>query len=149
MQEALRNGLSHALFDDVSAQIIAFPMKRDLPNRIREWRKRAGWTQAELAFRCNCSTPQISDLEIGNVELSLKWMRTVAEALSQRDGLYVSPADLLSASDNPRFSDPGQAHWNALYEQADDDGRKLLLRVSEAASGFSVGPDFAGERKAG
>lgn len=50
-------------------------------NRIRELREERGWSLEQLAERCNTTNQQISRLERGQRELTLRWMQRVASAL--------------------------------------------------------------------
>lgn len=60
-------------------------------NRIREFRKARGLTQAELAEPLRIDTTQVSRMERGTASLSIDRLQQIATILE------VSPADLLSA----------------------------------------------------
>lgn len=98
----------------------------DFPNRIRELRVAQTWSQDTLALAVGCSKPQISDLERGNIQLTVEWMRRIAPALG------VTPADLLSASDNPlKLSEPERELIERL-RTATPEQQATLERVAEA-----------------
>lgn len=50
-------------------------------NNIRNLRKNRGWSQGELAERANSTTSQISRLERGNLQLTVRWLELIANAL--------------------------------------------------------------------
>lgn len=51
-------------------------------NNIRTFRKKRGWSQGELAERANSTTSQISRLERGDLQLTVRWMDMIAAALN-------------------------------------------------------------------
>ena len=53
------------------------------------WRLRRGWTQEELARRARVPRPNLSAIERGRREVSLKTIRALALALDVRPGLLV------------------------------------------------------------
>jgi transcriptional regulator with XRE-family HTH domain len=55
-------------------------------NNLRAWREYRGLTAGELAKRAGTSAQVITDLETGAAELSDKWLRTLAPALSTTQG---------------------------------------------------------------
>jgi transcriptional regulator with XRE-family HTH domain len=59
------------------------------PNMLRIWREFRGLTAAELAKKAGTKTQIINDLENGAVELSRKWMDTLAPALGIKSGFLV------------------------------------------------------------
>lgn len=59
------------------------------PNRIKEFRERAGLSMAALAEKAGMSSSQVNKLEKGERGLTDVWMRRLATALGCR------PADLL------------------------------------------------------
>lgn len=61
-----------------------------MENRIREWRKRRGLTQKELADKAGSHWTSISRLENEHMQIDEKWLLAISTALE------VSPADLLS-----------------------------------------------------
>lgn len=69
-----------------------------MPNRIREHRKRLGWSQEKLADEAGTTTQQVSRLEKSQRRLADEWLERLARALA------VTKADLLSDA----FSIPGR-----------------------------------------
>lgn len=66
------------------------------PNYLEAWRKHRKLSQAELAELVGTSHQVIGYLERGRTQLSAKWLRILAEALSTTPGhlLDVNPDDL-------------------------------------------------------
>lgn len=58
-------------------------------NRIKQWRERRGFSQAELARRIGTSQPNLQRYEIGVQKLTVEMMALIADALG------VTPLDLL------------------------------------------------------
>lgn len=94
-------------------------------NRIRELRKQAKLSQAQLAELTGVSQPAISQLENDGLSLTVEWMRSFARVFG------VTPADILGDGDNPgRLSEEEQA----LIEQfrlANASQREMIRRVAE------------------
>jgi transcriptional regulator with XRE-family HTH domain len=68
------------------------------PNNLRAWREYRGFTVAELAKKSGLGTQTISELEAGNLDLSVKLLEPLAKALSTTAGFIV---DL-----DPKEADP-------------------------------------------
>lgn len=51
-------------------------------NRIRELRERVGMSQSELARRIGCGQSTLSEIETGRIDLKLRRMEAIAEALN-------------------------------------------------------------------
>lgn len=51
-------------------------------NNIRKLRKKRGWSQGELAEKANSTTSQISRLERGDLQLTVRWLELIANALN-------------------------------------------------------------------
>jgi transcriptional regulator with XRE-family HTH domain len=68
-----------------------------LPNRIREIRESKGLVLADVAERGRLSIAQVGDLERGDRQLTLRWMRVLAQVLE------VTPVELLKLDDNPNL----------------------------------------------
>ncbi len=51
-------------------------------NNIRALRKKRGWSQGELAERVNGTTSQISRLERGDLQLTVRWLDQIANAFN-------------------------------------------------------------------
>lgn len=103
-------------------------------NRIRELRKTAGLTQAELAELAGISQPAISQVENDERPLTVDWMRTFARIF------HCTVADLLGAQDNPDRLAPDEAELLAKYRAAADDQRALVHRVAEPLHPFGGAP---------
>jgi transcriptional regulator with XRE-family HTH domain len=95
-------------------------------NRIRHLRRAAGLNQVELAERVGLSQGQISNIENGDRNLSLEWMRRIARALN------VSPADLLDDTDNPHRLAADEQQAVDLLRVADADTRWLAVETLDA-----------------
>jgi transcriptional regulator with XRE-family HTH domain len=63
---------------------------RELGRRLRERREERGWTQAELAGRCDLHRTFIGSVERGERNVSVLNLRLIARTLR------VSPADLFA-----------------------------------------------------
>ena len=100
-----------------------------MQNRIRTIRKMRKLSQLRLAEAVGCSNVQISDLEKGNVQLTLNWMRRIAAALA------VDPADLLVEDDNPYILTEPEKILIDIYRAATQDTRlQILAAVSAIAN---------------
>lgn len=89
----------------------------ELPNRIAELRLARGWSQRELARRCEITHPALSKLEHGGTGATLRLVKRIA------DELGVSVAEL--------FVEPGDREQRLLIEQLfqslpADDRRRFL-----------------------
>lgn len=99
-------------------------------NRIRELRKKAGLSQAELARIVGISQPAISQIENDTRPLTIDWMRSLARIFG------VTAADILCDHDNPhRLSDEEQALLDN-FRAADEAQRALIGRVAEPLQPF-------------
>ncbi|PTR07888.1 MULTISPECIES: helix-turn-helix domain-containing protein [unclassified Novosphingobium] len=99
-------------------------------NRLRELRKRAGITQAELARKSGVSQPAISQLENDERPLTIDWMRTFARVFG------VTAADLLDDEDNPHRLDPEEIELVQNFRQAEEQQRQMVKRVAEPLTEF-------------
>lgn len=103
----------------------------EFPNRIRALRVAHDWSQDTLALAVGCSKPQISDLERGNIQLTVEWMRRVAQALG------VSPGELLNPADNPLLpADEAERELLERFRQASPEQQQNLVKVAEALAPF-------------
>jgi len=59
------------------------------PNNLRVWREFRGLTAGELAKKTGTTAQIITDLETGAVELSTKWLNTLAPALDTGPGFLL------------------------------------------------------------
>lgn len=101
-----------------------YPLAMRPRNRLRELRKKAGLSQAELAEQTGVSQPAISQLENDVLSMDLAWMRAFARALD------CTAADLLPDEDNPdRLSEEERALIHN-YRRAGGEQRAMLARVA-------------------
>lgn len=105
----------------------------EFPNRIRELRTSREWSLETLAGKVGCSKVQISDLERGLVQLTVDWMRRLAEPLG------VTPAELLTAQDNPLMLSEEERAIIARFRQGTPDQQENLARVTEALIPYRAG----------
>ena len=105
-------------------------------NRIRELRKKAGLTQAELGARVGLHQTQIGNLENGGRNLTFEWARRIAKAID--DSLNV--ADVLAEDDNPdRLSQEERALVND-FRRAAAEQQALVRRVAEPLTSYAAAP---------
>lgn len=100
----------------------------DDPNRIRELRTAAKLSQQKLGDLVGVSKMTISDLERGDMELTLNYMKRLAPALG------VQPADLLPRSLNPHALTAEERSYLDRYRMSDEDQRRMLERLAEAVT---------------
>jgi transcriptional regulator with XRE-family HTH domain len=98
----------------------------NLPNRIRELRLARDWSQDRLAEKVGCSKMQISDLERGNVSLTVEWMRRIAATLG------LSPGEMLNPEDNPLLPADEEREIVERYRHGSREQRESLARIAEA-----------------
>ena len=99
-------------------------------NRVRELRKRAGISQAELARMAGISQPAISQVENDTRPLTVDWMRTFARIFG------VTPADILCEEDNPHRLSAEELALLEHYRTAGDAQREMVQRVAEPLRPF-------------
>lgn len=105
-------------------------------NRIRELRKKAAMTQADLGRMVGLHQTQIGNIENGARALTFEWARRIASALQ------VPLADLLGEKDNPYRLTPEEAALISQFRDADSQQRELIQRVAEPISHFSNRRDW-------
>lgn len=112
---------------------MTYPLAMKPRNRLRQLRKAAGLSQAELAARTGVSQPAISQLENDVIAMDTGWMRAFARELD------CTPADLLADEDNPdRLSDEERALIHS-FREANAVQREMVLRVAAPAqAAYSV-----------
>lgn len=88
-----------------------------MTNRIKEHRKRLGWTQEKLAALADTSVQQISRLEKSQRGLDDKWLERLGRAMG------IAKADLLSDA----FRVPGRA--SSKSDLAKDDREADIIHV--------------------
>lgn len=119
----------------MSADIITLIPMDQSPNRIRELRMAEGMSQEELAGRARCSKMQISGLERGKPELTVHWMRRIADALG------VHPAELLRKDDNPHgAATEEERRMLAAFREAPHAFQHQLIAMSEAVATLTDTP---------
>ena len=96
------------------------------PNRIRELRMAADLSQQALGDRIGVTKVTISDLEKGNMQLTLDYMRRLAVALA------VLPADLLPLDDNPEALSADERRLIEQLRAASPDQRDQVRKVAGA-----------------
>ena len=99
-------------------------------NRIRELRKRARMSQAELGRMVGLHQTQVGNIENSQRSLTIEWARRFAKALN------VAVADLLVDEDNPYRLDHDEHNLVSTYRHASDDQRRNINRVAEALSEY-------------
>ncbi|WP_374414268.1 helix-turn-helix transcriptional regulator [Novosphingobium colocasiae] len=97
-------------------------------NRIREYRTKAGLSQAELGARVGLHQTQIGNLENGGRNLTFEWARRIAKALDVR------LVDLLSDEDNPDRLDDAERDLVHKFREAEPVQRQMIARVIEPIS---------------
>lgn len=118
----------------MSAEVLHFFRVIDAPNRIRELRMEAGLSQQALGDAVGVSKVTISDLERGEMQLTVDYMRRLAKALD------VEPADLLSRTDNPIALSRDERELIERLRDADPELRDQLRKVADVILPFK-GPD--------
>lgn len=97
------------------------PVLRNVGVNLRDYRRRAGLSQAALAQRSNVSRRTIINLEAGDANVGLSVLDHLAAALG------VGFVDLVSAPLSPRSS------INELAWRGDDDDSRAVLLCSASA----------------
>lgn len=95
-------------------------------NRLRELRKAAGLTQIELAARTGVTQSSISQIENGNMPLTVEWMRAFAREIG------CAPSDLLVDADIPDRLSEEERLLVAAYRNSPPEAR-VFLRTSASA----------------
>lgn len=103
-------------------------------NRLRELRKAAGLSQAELAAETGVSQPAISQIENDASPMDTRWMRAFARALG------CAPADLLDDQDNPDRLSEEERELIHKYRQASREQQELIARVAAPVEAFKPAP---------
>lgn len=122
---SIRKGLNGSI---VSAEILQLVPMEDLPNRIRALRMAAmpRMSQQALGDQIGVSKMTISDLERGEIELTLDYMRRISRALG------VLPSDLLLPHDNPEALNAEERALIERLRSATTEERETLHRVTDA-----------------
>lgn len=104
---------------------MAYPLVMRPRNRLRELRKAAGLSQAELAARTGVSQPAISQIENDVLAMDTRWMRAFARELG------CAPADLLEDEDNPDRLTDEERELIHSFRLATREQRAMITRVAE------------------
>lgn len=119
----------------MSAEVIDLVPMDQAPNRIRALRLRAALSQQALADQLGVSKVTISSLECGRMQLSLDYMKRLAQALA------VPPVDLLLEQEQNAFLRAEEMELIRAYRAAGSFQRELIQRVAEQRSGYDGHPD--------
>ena len=126
------------MFEDrglgVSAQILHFVPVNEAPNRIRELRMQAKLSQEALGHLIGVTKVTISDLERGNMMLTVDYMRRIGRALD------VAPADLLPESDNPNGLSLDERRLIEQLRHATPEQRDQVKKVADVIAPFQEAP---------
>jgi len=95
------------------------------PNRVRELRKRAGVSQQVLADALHVSKMTISDLERGEIQMTLDYMRRIAKYFG------IATVDVLNEEDHNVLLNDAEAELIRRYREADPTQREMIERVAE------------------
>lgn len=102
-------------------------IQKEFGRRVRELRKRAGLTQAQLAKRCGRSVEmqRIGEIERGERNCTLQTVGRLAK------GLGCEPAELFLFSPQKvgRALSVIDARLLDLWKAADDDGKQKAIRI--------------------
>lgn len=112
----------------VSADIVHLMPMDQAPNRIRELRTQAGLSQEQLGERIGVHKMTVSDLERGKIELTLSYMRRVADALC------VTPADILLTRDDPSRLNEVEKELLEAFRASPEVAREFLLASAKAVA---------------
>jgi transcriptional regulator with XRE-family HTH domain len=99
-------------------------------NRIRELRKKAGLSQAELGAKVGLHQTQIGNLENGGRNLTFEWARRIAKAIDEQ----LNVADVLAADDNPDRLTLEERELVSNFRKAAAEQQALVQRVAEPLS---------------
>lgn len=89
--------------------------------RIREHRKRRGWTLDQLADVVGTSKGYLSDLETGKRTGGIEMLRSIAQALDVTEGELFTPE-----SDDER----AMLDHVAVYQQLSPEDKKAIARMA-------------------
>jgi phage repressor protein C with HTH and peptisase S24 domain len=109
-------------------------MSKILPNRIREFRERAGLSMQALADRAGTSAPQINKLEKGERKLTVDWMVRLGRALG------VDAKDLMSSDAAGRPPPSLPSSLNAISVEFGPPDLPILGRAQGGPNGVLIIP---------
>jgi len=104
-------------------------------NRIRELRKKAKLSQAELGEKVGLHQTQIGKLESAGRNLTFEWARRIAGALG------VPLVDLLGDADNPDRLSPEERALVAEFRHAPPEQQAMVKRVAAPLHDYKHEPD--------
>lgn len=90
----------------------------------------AGLTQIDLADRTGVTQSAISQIENGEVSMTIQWMKAFARALD------CAPADLLDDEDNPDRLDQRTRAIVDYYRHSTEQERATIEKVVPAISSY-------------
>jgi transcriptional regulator with XRE-family HTH domain len=125
----------------MSADILHFVAVTEAPNRIRELRMQAKLSQQALGDRIGVSKVTISDLERGNMMLTLDYMQRLAGPLG------VLPGDLLNSADNPMAMTAEERQFIDRLRSASPAQREQLHAVAEVIAPLRAHSEDSGEAR--
>ncbi|MBV8650701.1 MAG: helix-turn-helix transcriptional regulator [Alphaproteobacteria bacterium] len=109
-------------------------MSKILPNRIREFRERAGLSMQALADRAGTSAPQINKLEKGERKLTVDWMVRLGRALG------VDAKDLMASDAVGRPPPSLPSSLNAISVEFGPPDLPILGRAQGGPNGVLIIP---------
>lgn len=112
----------------VSAEILQFGRMEDAPNRVRELRMAKGLSQASLGEAIGVHKMTVSDIERGQIELTLSYMRKLSRALE------VEIDELFAKEDHPGRMTDEERELISAFRQSQDAARSFLLASARAVS---------------
>lgn len=98
--------------------------RADFPNRIREHRRRLGFTLKQLAAKVSCSIGYLSDLERGECPLTPAWVKRLARSLDVDADQLLLPGDK-----GPQLSKSEQ-ELLSRYRQGTDEQQYMILAIA-------------------
>lgn len=131
----------------MTARVLQFTImpkviQRSYPNRIREWRKVAGLTLAQLGKTVGVPGSQVARWETGERDLPLARLEQIARVLG------CSTADLLNVEHGGLR--PGEREMLETYRRLPEANQKMVDSVMESQQAFRIQPDVVHiPRKAG
>lgn len=103
-------------------------------NRIRQYRKAAGLSQAQLGEKIGIHQTHVGNIENGDRPLTLDYARRIAKVFG------ITVADLLEDEDNPDRLSAEERQLIALHRSANEQERATIRRVAEAVRPYTPMP---------